>query len=148
MTITIIAAQSADSEPLSLPYFIALIRAGATGFPSPAEDYEQESLDLNAYLIKHPSATFFCRVTGDSMKDIGIMDGDILVVDRSVKHRDGQVVLAVLNGELTCKVLDLKRRRLLSANRAHPPIPLGSDTELIIEGVVTSSTTQHYVCHC
>jgi DNA polymerase V len=133
---------------LSLPHYITLIRAGATGFPSPAEDYMQETLDLNDYLIKHPAATFYCRVTGDSMKDIGIMDGDILVVDRSVKHRHGQIVLAAFNGELTCKVLDLTHRRLLSANESHPPIPIGDDAELIIEGVVTSSITQHYVCTC
>jgi DNA polymerase V len=133
---------------LSLPHYITLIRAGATGFPSPAEDFMQDTLDLNEHLIKHPAATFYCRVSGDSMKDIGIMDGDILVVDRSVKHRHGQVVLAALNGELTCKVLDLRNRRLLSANDSHPPIPIGEDAELIIEGVVTTSITQHYVCTC
>lgn len=133
---------------LSLPHYITLIRAGATGFPSPAEEYEQDSLDLNEFLVKHPAATFYCRVTGDSMKGIGIMDGDVLVVDRSVKHRHGQVVLAVFNGELTCKVLDLTHKRLLSANEEHPPIPIGDDAELLIEGVVTSSITQHYVCTC
>lgn len=132
-------------KQLSLPHYITLIRAGATGFPSPAEDYQQETLDLNEFLVEHPAATFYCQVSGDSMKDLGILNGDILIIDRSIKHRHGQVVLAALNGELTCKVLDLKGRRLLSANAAHAPIPIGDEVDLVIEGVVTSSITRHHL---
>ena len=131
---------------VSLSYFIARVRAGTTGFPSPAEEYEQDTLDLNDLLVKHPAATFYCRITGDSMKDMGILDGTILVVDRSITPKDGQVVLAALNGEFICKILDKKNRCLRSANKANRPIYIQEGDDLSIEGVVTSWITQNHVC--
>lgn len=125
---------------LRLPLFSGRVPAG---FPSPADDHLDQELDLNELLVEHPAATFFCRVSGESMTGLGIFDGDIIVVDRAVEPQYGDIVLAALNGELTCKVLDTKKKRLLSANDKYPPIPLDEDAELIIEGVVTASIHQY-----
>lgn len=125
---------------LPLRYFVTGVQAG---FPSPADDYIDKSLDLNEYLIKHPAATFYCRVVGESMKEVGIFEGDILIVDRSLEPRHGDVVLAVLDGELTCKILDARRARLLPANSQYAPIAIAQYGELVIEGVVVSSIRQH-----
>ena len=76
---------------------------------------------------------------------IGILDGDLMVVDRSVKPEQGAVVIALINGEMTCKILDKHRKRLLSANDQFPPIAVADDAELFIEGVVTHSLRYHYV---
>ncbi len=113
------------------------------GFPSPADDHLDKRLDLNEHLIKHPAASFFCRVEGDSMQGLGIFDGDLLIVDRAIPVEQGDVVLAALDGELTCKVMDKNQRRLLSANDNYKPIPIPEDSSLVIEGVVTHSISQH-----
>jgi DNA polymerase V len=110
------------------------------GFPSPADDYIARRLDLNEHLIRHPAATFFVRVAGDSMTGAGINDGDILVVDRSLEPADGKVVIAVVDGELVVKRL---RRRgddwlLLAESEGYPPIRAGEDGEFEVWGVVTS----------
>ena len=89
-----------DSCKKVLPMFLARISAG---FPSPAEDYIEKNLDLNEYLIKHPAATFFVRVQGNSMINAGIHNGDILIVDRALEPADKRIIIAVLNGELTVK---------------------------------------------
>ena len=125
---------------LSLPFFQHRVRAG---FPSPADDYLDKRLDLNLHLLPHPSATYFVRAQGDSMINFGIFDNDLLVVDRSLEPSHGDVVIAALNGELTCKVLDLRNRQLLSGNDLFPPIPLGDDCGLIIEGVISASIRYH-----
>ena len=100
---------------------LALPLAGervAAGFPSPAEDYVDVGIDLNEQLIRHPTSTFFLHVSGHSMTDAGIHDGDLLVVDRSLDPRPGQVVVAVLDGAFT-----LKRRCAIAAGCAwKPPI--------------------------
>jgi DNA polymerase V len=83
-----------------IPLFLQMISAG---FPSPAEDYIDKRLDLNEYLIKHPSATFFVRVEGDSMINAGIHHGDILIVDRALEPAHKKIIVAVINGELTVK---------------------------------------------
>jgi DNA polymerase V len=116
------------------------------GFPSPADDYMDGSLDLNDYLIQHPAATIYCRVSGDSMTGLGIFDGDLLIVDRAITAKHGDIVLAAVDGELACKVLDLHERRLLSANNKYPPLTIGEEVTLVIEGVVTNSIRQHRVC--
>jgi len=123
-----------------VPLYSARVQAG---FPSPADDYLEGSLDLNEHLITHPAATFYCRVCGDSMTGVGIFDGDLLIVDRSLSPRNGDVVLAVLDGELTCKILDIKRQRLLAANRQYAPIPIPENSSFEIEGVVISSIRRH-----
>ena len=110
----------------------------AAGFPSPAEDWVEEKLDLNQLLIQRPAATFFVRVEGDSMLGAGIHPGDLLVVDRSVKATDGKVVLAILDGEFTVKRLRLNPARLVAENRAFPDILIGEDCTFEVWGVVTN----------
>jgi DNA polymerase V len=125
---------------ISLPLFGHSVRAG---FPSPADDYLEQSLDLNEHVIQHPSATYFVRAQGDSMMSLGIHSGDLLVVDRALEAVHGDIVIAALDGELTCKILDLRHGRLLSGNDLFPPIQLGEDADLIIEGVITHSLRYH-----
>jgi len=117
---------------------LALVRMPG-GFPSPAEDYLEGSLDLNRHLLRHPAATFYFRVTGDSMRDAGIHSGDLLVVDRSLEPRDGSVVVAVVGGDFTVKRLRLKggRPRLEAENPAHPPLDLPDPSDFKVWGVVT-----------
>ena len=102
------------------------------GFPSPAEDYQHETLDFNRDLIRNPEATFYGKVEGDSMMDAGICDGDIAVIDRSVQPEDGDVVVAYINNEFTIKFLDLKNKKngyieLLPANKDFKPIMIKAD---------------------
>jgi len=113
------------------------------GFSRPADDYLDGTLDLNTLLIRHPDASFHCRVNGDSMTGAGIFDGDYLIVDRALRPTHGDVVVVALDGELTCKILDLRQQRLLAANRGYPPIPFRESAGFIIEGVVTSSIRRH-----
>ena len=113
----------------------------SAGFPSPAEDFLEQRLDLNDYLIRNKAATFLVRVKGDSMLNAGIFDGDILVVDRSVEATDGKVVLGVLDGEFTVKRISLKKERLflLPENPDFAPIEISSERDFRIWGVVTFS---------
>lgn len=113
----------------------------AAGFPSPAEQYMEPPLDLNAFLVKRPAATYFVRVEGDSMDGAGIFDGDILVVDRSLTPADGDVAVASVDGDFTVKTL---RRRngevwLEPANPDYPPVRVGGESELKIFGRVTAA---------
>ena len=110
------------------------------GFPSPAEDHVEGRLDLNEHLIRHPAATFFVRASGDSMLGAGIHPGDLLVVDRALEPAHGRVVIAVVDGELTVKRLEVRdgRVRLLAENDRYPPIELAPGVELQVWGVVTS----------
>ena len=102
MTITRLSSHQSRTVFLA-PYFISRVLAG---FPSPADDYMDKALNLNEHLIKHPADTFYCCVSGQSLEGIGIFDGDLLIVDRSLTHQHGDVVLAALDGELTCKILE------------------------------------------
>lgn len=115
------------------------------GFPSPAEDHAQQRLDLNALLIKQPDATFFMRVRGPSMCDAGIDDGDYVVIDRSVRAKHGDIVVAVIDGEFTIKRLSQKKGRisLVPANPTFPCIELKEGQELVVWGVVTWTFRQH-----
>jgi len=115
----------------------------SAGFPSPADDYIEGRLDLNERLIKHPAATFFIRAAGDSMTGAGINHDDLLVVDRALEAAEGDVVIAVLEGELTVKRLRLVngRRCLAPENARYKPLTMGEDAEVEIWGVVT------YVIH-
>ena len=118
---------------LPLPIFTSTVPAG---FPSPADDYIEEKLDLNEHLIKHPSATYFARASGKSMEERGIQDKALLIVDRSIQPRQGHVVIAAINGELTCKILDIKNKQLLASNPGYEPVALNEDLDFVIEGVV------------
>ena len=119
---------------------LALPLAGervAAGFPSPADDYVEVGIDLNEQLIRHPTSTFFLRVSGESMLGAGIHHGDLLVVDRSLDPRPGRVVVAVLDGEFTLKRLTQHqgRLRLEAANPAYPPLELHRCGDVQIWGV-------------
>jgi len=125
------------STRYALPVFLGRLPAG---FPSPADDYIEGKLDLNRHLIKHPAATFFVRVTGDSMLEAGIHSRDILIVDRSLEAIDGNVIVAVLDGELTVKRLYKRNNvlRLLPANKNYQPIEIQAHQSFEIWGVVTN----------
>ncbi len=112
----------------------------AAGFPSPADDYIEGSLDLNEHLIQHPAATFFVRVSGLSMIDVGMYPDDILIVDKSIEPIHGKIVIAAIDGELTVKRLYKKSGtvRLMPENENFTPIELESESDLIIWGVVTN----------
>lgn len=114
------------------------------GFPSPAEQYVEQALDLNELLVKHPAGTFFVRSTGDSMLQAGIMPGDILVVDRALDAADGSIVIAAVDGEFTVKYLRKRDKevQLVAANPAYPPITFAGGKELQLFGVVTAAIHQ------
>ena len=118
--------------------FAPSIRAG---FPSPAEDYLSESLDFNRDMIKHPEATFYGRVKGDSMIDLGIEEGDIAVIDRSIEPEHGDIVVAYINGEFNVKLLDLTHKNdgyieLKSANPKAPNFRIDEYDNFQVWGVV------------
>jgi DNA polymerase V len=110
------------------------------GFPSPAGDYEEDKLDLNRHLVKNPVATFFVRVTGDSMIGAGIHHSDLLIVDRSLEPKDKSVVIAVLNGELTVKRIRMKNRKIIlePENRNYFAQEVTEDAEFEVWGIVTN----------
>ena len=125
------------ADPLSLLRLPLQLSRISCGFVNPCDDHRDRQLDLNEHVIEHPAATYFARAQGDSMRGVGILDGDLLVVDRALSPQQGHAVIAFVEGEYTCKLLDLQRRQLRSANPAFPPLTLGEDTEAVIEGVVT-----------
>jgi len=129
------------AEPgLPLPLFLSSI---AAGFPSPADDYLDDALDLNQLLVTHPAATFFVRVQGESMAEANIHSGDVLVVDRSAEPKDRSIVVAVINGEFTVKRIKKKGKKilLLPENPSFPPIEVDEMADFQVWGVVT------YVIH-
>jgi DNA polymerase V len=128
------------STPFACLLFLAPVSAG---YPSPADDYLDDALDLNQHLIKHPTATFFVRVAGESMREAGIHSGDVLIVDRALTPTDGSVVIAIVNGELTVKRLSKRHGTLIlmPENAQYPPLPITETTAFEIWGVVT------YVIH-
>lgn len=125
------------STKCELPFFMVPV---AAGFPSPAEDYLEGKLDLNKHLIKHPAATFFVRVTGDSMINAGIHPGDILIVDRSLEPADKKVVIAVIDGELTVKRIRMIQNKiiLMPENENYKPLQIEKEMSFEIWGVVTN----------
>ena len=117
------------------------------GFPSPADDYLRDSLDFNRDLIKNPEATFYGRVSGDSMRDAGINEGDIAVIDRSLQPTDGDVIVAYVNEEFTIKYLDLTHKEegyieLRPANPDYSPIRIDSTDNFRVWGVVVWTIKQ------
>ena len=137
---------SADlSTVLNLPYADGGIKAG---FPSPAQDYLTESIDLNKTLIKHSETTFFGKVSGDSMKDVGIDDGDLVVIDKSLEAKSGDFVAAFLDGDFTLKQFKLDEANncawLIPANSKYEPIKVTEDNQFLIWGVITSCIKQFH----
>lgn len=125
---------------IPIPLFSSAVPAG---FPSPAEDHVEKSLDLHDHLIEHPAATFFVRVVGESMKGAGIQSGDLLIVDRSIDSFDGKIVVAVVEGEFTVKRARLRGKELflMPENPLFSPIAINEESDCLIWGVVT------YVIH-
>ena len=113
------------------------------GFPSPARDYTEGSIDLNEELIHHPNSTFIVRARGQSMIDAGISTGDLIIVDRSLKPQNGAVIIAVLDGELSIKILNINNKKisLLSANKNCSDVHVSEEMDFMIWGVCT------YVVH-
>ena len=126
-----------NAPPRVLPLFGHRVRAG---FPSPADDYIEAWLDLNEHLIEHKEATFFVQAGGDSMTGAGIQEGTLLVVDRALDAHHGDIVIAVVDGELTVKRLEMRQGviRLVAENPAYAPIEFKDGQELMVWGVVTS----------
>lgn len=126
---------------------LALAPTIKAGFPSPADDYLHDSLDFNRDLIKNPEATFYGRVSGDSMIEAGICGSDIAVIDRSLQPVDGDVIVAFVNGEFTIKYLDLKHKEegyieLRPANANYLPIRIDADDNFRVWGVVVWTIKQ------
>lgn len=111
----------------------------SAGFPSPADEYMESGIDLNRELIRNPDATFFGRVKGYSMKDAGISDGDVLVIDKSLEPRNGSIAVCFLDGEFTVKRI-LKEKEavsLLPANNDFKPIRITRENDFLVWGIVT-----------
>lgn len=136
MTVETIAAPDFTTR-YKLPIFLGRLPAG---FPSPADDYLEGKLDITKHLVKHPAATFYVRVSGHSMTGAGIHSGDLLVVDRSLEPKNGNVIVAALDGDLTVKRLYQRNGviRLLPENQEYQPIEIQDGQSFEIWGVVTS----------
>ena len=115
--------------------YLSKVRAG---FPSPADDFKDKSIDLNDHLIKDKEATFIVKVTGNSMVNAGIKSGDLLIVDRSIKPKDKKIVLAVINGEFTIKRIRIKGEKIYLApeNEEFSPIEITEAMDFEIWGVI------------
>ena len=126
----------ASDTLLPLPFADGGVRAG---FPSPAQDYLREALDFNRDLVRHPEATFYARVTGDSMSGDGIQDGDLLVIDRAEPLKEGALAVFAVDGEFTLKRMRRENGKtyLVPANPAYRPIEIRDGQELSLWGVVT-----------
>jgi len=130
---------SADpSSILELPFVDGGIKAG---FPSPCQDYVTESIDLNKEIIRHKESTFLAKVSGNSLKDAGICDGDIIVIDKSLEVNDGDFVVAYVDGEFTLKEFKMDKANqcawLIPHNESFSPIKVTADNDFVIWGVLT-----------
>ncbi len=130
---------SADlSTELDLPFATEGIRAG---FPSPAQDYMTDTIDLNKELVQHPATTFYARAVGNSMTGFGISDGDLLVIDKSIEPVDGDIVVAFIDGEFTLKRIMKDENEcniwLIPGNEDYPPIKITEENDFIVWGVLT-----------
>ncbi len=125
---------------MTIPLYSDPVKAG---FPSPASDFAEKHLYLNEYLISHPAATFFVRVSGDSMDDSRVNDGDVLVVDKALEPRNNDIIVASVNGEFTVKKYLKKGKNmfLIPANKKYKTIAITEGMEFEVWGVVT------YVIH-
>lgn len=139
MTVTRLR-KAGKEDKCERPLFLSRVAAGS---PVPADHHVEETVDLSEELIDHETATFFVRASGSSMEEIGIYDGDLLLVDRSVKPEDGSVIIAALDGELTVKryVVRSGEPMLVPESDAHEPIPLKDKSQIVVWGVVS------YVIH-
>jgi DNA polymerase V len=123
-------------NPIELPFITAGIKAG---FPSPAADFDETKISLDAVLVKNREATFYAKASGTSMTGAGIDDGDILVIDRSLEPRNNKVAVCLLDGEFTVKRIKVSKEEmfLMPENKAFEPIKITEENQLIIWGIVT-----------
>jgi DNA polymerase V len=137
MEITIETGIQRPVQSLYLPYVESGISAG---FPSPANDFLDIAIDLNKEYIKHPSATFFARVKGNSMLGAGLNDGDLLIIDRSLEAKNGKIAVCYIDGEFTVKSLKIEKDvcYLMPANEAYKPIRVDSESNFLVWGIVTT----------
>lgn len=126
---------SNTASPLSLPYVESGISAG---FPSPADDFLDLSLDLNKELIKNKSSTFYGRVKGESMKDVGINNGDLLIIDKSLEATNGKIAVCYIDGEFTVKRIKIEKNVcwLVAENEDYAPIKVTAQNDFLIWGIV------------
>ena len=126
------------SKKLKIPLLSDSISAG---FPSPADDYTEENIDLNEHLISNPFSTFFLRVKGDSMINAGIKDKDLIIVDKSLKAKPGNIIIAMIDGEFTVKRLSIKNNELYlkAENEKYPDFRFKNHFDVQIWGVVIYS---------
>ncbi len=137
-----ITTRTLDIFPVSIDSILEIpvvSTAISAGFPSPALDFIDLSIDMNKHLIKRPSSTFYGRVKGQSMKDVGITDGDLLVIDKSITPKNDQIAVCYVDGEFTIKKIKLEQDVcwLIPANDAYQPIRVTSQNDFLIWGIVT-----------
>ena len=125
-------------KKVKIPLFSDSISAG---FPSPADDYTEENIDLNEHLISNPFSTFFLRVKGNSMINAGIKDKDLIIVDKSLTAKPGNIIIAMIDGEFTIKRLSIKNNELYlkAENHNYPDISFRNHIDIQIWGVVIYS---------
>lgn len=130
-------------KPVSIPMFSSV----PAGFPSPADDFLHKHIDIGSELVKHPQATYLLRIAGHSMKDAGIFDGDIVIIDKAIEAKHGHIVIAVVDGEFTCKRLYQKDglTKLQAANAEYADIIFTEGQTLEVWGIVTSTIKQFAV---
>jgi DNA polymerase V len=129
--------KASTKEELKLPFVENGISAG---FPSPAEDFLDSVIDLNKELIKNPDATFFGRVKGYSMKNAGLNDGDLLIIDKSLEPKNGKIAVCFIDGEFTVKRIKIEKNVcwLIPENDDYKPIKVTQDNDFLIWGIVTT----------
>lgn len=129
------------STYLKLPFVANGISAG---FPSPADDFLDINIDLNKYLIKNPTTTFYGRVSGNSMIDAGINDGDLLIIDKSLEPKNNKIAVCFIDGDFTVKRIQIEKDViwLIAENKEYKPIKVTKDNDFVIWGIVTSVIKQ------
>ena len=127
---------SDTSKHVELPFADSGIRAG---FPNPAQDFMDLSIDLNTELIAHPEATFYGRVVGTSLQDAGVEEGDILAIDKSIKPKNGDMAVCFVDGDFTVKFIRIEKKViwLMPANKDYSPIKITEENDFMIWGIVT-----------
>ena len=133
-------SENKDIQPVAEEQLPGMAQSGIhAGFPSPATDYMTQAIDLNKELVRHPAATFYGRVVGDSMIDAGVEEGDILVIDKSLEAREGDMAVCFVDGEFTLKHLHFHDGGLTlrPANENYPEIEVCEGVEFVMWGVVT-----------
>lgn len=125
------------NSSMEIPLVSSTISAG---FPSPADDFLDKGIDLHKEYIKHPASTFYARVKGNSMKDLGIHNGDLMIIDKSLKPKNGAVAVCYVDGSFTVKTIKIEADCcwLIPANEKYKPLKVTKDNDFIIWGIVTN----------